>query len=526
MNSAPTDTVRPAVDLASLALCRTDRPEEESTSSTANLPEDTGLGRIDGVAVSGPMPAPNNAIDLTTPPDSVMEEDKSDAKSVSSMQAMDLGDQNDKPAPPTRPPPVPPRPKIQTAPTKTKINIVEETARQQDAAEVMGNIFDLISCAIQGDDLLRDGEQFDTIKKLFFSDVTTVRDTTKGAEKQSELRHNYLVSPGGRDRHLYATLDDDFGQQEDEGGLTRYDFIDTAAPIQIINVRRIQWNREKKEQEYDRSQIKLDSTLYLDRYLGKTATLSEIELHKLREVQWAKQRELRDVNEQRTKLRDSGIDGMNLVDAVEETSAFVNDLLVDKSSNQEQDSLPTPPPELARGLEEKAKHLKEDVDELNIRMSALELQIDTVFKDCNDHPYRLHAVFTHRGASTKGGHYWIYIYDFQNDMWRSYNDDRVEPVDEKDIFERDGDQVYPKASTGVVYIRADMVDEVTQAVWRQPIASETMEEGDGAAEKLMDVEMKDADYDGMPPLIALGATQPIKSHEYNGLPVIEGIESQ
>ena len=66
-------------------------------------------------------------------------------------------------------------------------------------------------------------------------------------KKLSELRHNYLVSPGGRDRHLYATLDDDFGQQEMEGGLTRHEYIDKDAPIQIINLRRIQWKpREKK----------------------------------------------------------------------------------------------------------------------------------------------------------------------------------------------------------------------------------------------------------------------------------------
>ena len=96
------------------------------------------------------MPAPNNGTDRAPSPDLVMIEDKDDVKSVSSMQAMDLGDQTDCPPPPSRPPPVPPRPDVQS---KTKIGIVEESARQQDAAEVMGNIFDLISCAIKGEGL-------------------------------------------------------------------------------------------------------------------------------------------------------------------------------------------------------------------------------------------------------------------------------------------------------------------------------------------------------------------------------------
>ena len=528
MISAPTDTVRPAVDLASLALCRTDRPEDPSEPAPATATVDTGLGSINGIAVSGPLPPSNSSTNAASSPDFVMIEDKDDVKSVSSMQAMDLADSTDIPAPPTRPPPIPPRPRAQS---KTKIGIVEESARQQDAAEVMGNIFDLISCAIKGEGLLGDGEQSDLIKNLFFSDVTTVRETAKGPEKLSELRHNYLVSPGGRDRHLYATLDDDFGQEEMEGGLNRYEYIDTDAPIQIINVRRIQWNREKKEQEYDRSHINLDSTLYLDRYLGKTSTLNEIELLKLREVQWAKQQELREANAKKTKLQDTGIDGMDLVNAVEESSAFVNELLVEKASLREhsgQDSLPTPPPELADALHNKAAHLQNDIDNLNDRISTLEAQVHTVFKDCHDRPYRLHAVFTHRGASTKGGHYWIYIYDFQNGIWRSYNDDKVEPVDEKDIFEREANQTWPKTSTGVVYIRADMVDSITQAVWRQPtkpetdLSGDTLGNGELTSGAQRDVEMPDAE-EAEPPTNA-EAVPPTKSEGYENLPVLEGIE--
>ncbi len=470
------------------------------------------------------MPAPGGNTDRASSPDLVMIEDKDDVKSVSSMQAMDLGDHSDVPAPPTRPPPIPPRPDVQN---KTKIGIVEESARQQDAAEVMGNIFDLISCAIKGEGLLREDEQLDLIKSLFFSDVTTVRDTAKGAEKLSELRHNYLVSPGGRDRHLYATLDDDFGQQEMEGGLTRYEYIDKDAPIQIINLRRIQWNREKKEQEYDRSHVSLDSTLYLDRYLGKTRTLSEIELLKLREVQWAKQRELREANAHKLKLHNTDIEGMDLVDAMEETRAFVDDLRAEKATQLEQsgqNSLPTPPPELADALHSKALKLKQEVDNLNHRMSSLDSEIDTVFKDCHDRPYRLHAIFTHRGASTKGGHYWIYIYDFQNGIWRSYNDDKVEPVDEREIFEREANQMWPKTSTGVVYIRADMVDEITQAICRSPSEPESNENGNEFTKTQKDIDMVDAGDEELPPLIDIST--PVDTQQYDHLPVIEGIEKE
>lgn len=365
MITAPTDTVQPDIDLASLALCRTDTPQEQSEDSaipSVDGPSETGLGTIDGVQVAGPvLPA------TITPPDSVMGEDKDDAKSVSSMEAVNGDNPNNVPAPPARPPPVPPRPEATKASQeKTKIGILEESARQQDAAEVMGNIFDLISCAVQADaGPLREGEQMDTIKRLFFSDVTTVRNTAKGAEKLSELRHNYLVSPGWRDRHLYSTLDDDFGQNEMEDGTTRYEYIDHAAPILVINLRRIQW---KNELVYDRSHVSLDKALYLDRYLGKTKSLQENQLLALREKQWETLRELRRVDAERKRLHQTEMEGMNLADSVEETSNFVQELMAHHSQEdmQEFSGIPTPPPELAEALHNKAESLKKDLEQMDL----------------------------------------------------------------------------------------------------------------------------------------------------------------
>lgn len=527
MITAPTDTVQPAIDLAALALCRTDNPETLPESPKAGVDKDPYLGSIDGVAVSGPLPPPNSGTEAITPVDSVMAEetgnaaeDKEDTKSNTSMEAMDLGTQNDQfgPAPPTRPPPIPPRPEVQAS---IKIGKLEESARQQDAAEVMGNIFDLVSCAIKGEDVMREGEQFDIIKKLFYSDVTTVRNTAKGAEKLSELRNHFLVSPGGRDRPIYATLDNDFGQGEMEGGGTRYDYIDHAAPIQIINVRRLQFEGGKPQ--YDRSHIGLDGTLYLDRYLAKTKTLDEVQLLKLREAQWVKQQELRRVETKRRKVQAINLQGMDLADSLEEAGNFVNSLITEKlehlqSDNQNQAPLPTPPPELIDALHDKAKHLKKDLEDMESLVHNLEKDIDNVFKDCNEHPYRLHAVFTHSG-DIKGGHYWIYIYDFQAGLWRSYNDDRVTIADEAQIFEREDGATRPHVSTGVVYVRADLVEDYTQAVRRAPKMSDvTGTENVAATEDIPDIVMVDSNIDdGLPPL------EPIKYHDID---VLEGVEKQ
>lgn len=519
MITAKSDTVQPALDLASLALCRTDNPDITTDAFNFGESKADGLGSVDGLPISGPLPKVNGRTDASTlagmlTGEGPMEADVAngnDRQSETSIQAMDLAGQSDQTAPalPSRPPPIPPRPDVQN---RIKIGKVEESARQQDAAEVMGNIFDLISCAIKGEDVMREGEQFDTIKKLFYSDVTTVRNTSNGMEKLSEFRNHYLVSPGGHDRSIYATLDNDFGLGEMEDGGTRYDYIDQAAPFQIINVRRLQF--EKGMPQYDRSHIGLESTLYMDRYLAKTHSLNEMQLLQLREAQWTKQHRLREVEQERQRLQATHFGGMDLAETIEETSQFLHTLIDETlelipNDGQPPDLLPTPPPELVTALHQRARNLKNDLVAIESLIRQLESDIDNVFEQCNNNPYRLHAVFMHSG-DIKGGHYWIYIYDFQSNLWRSYNDDRVTLAQEVQVFEREHGITNRHVSTGVVYVRADLVEGYTQAVCRQPQKLEIQESVSAA------IDTSDA-------VLNSDKTVP-EQIKYNDLDMIEGVE--
>jgi ubiquitin carboxyl-terminal hydrolase 25/28 len=513
MITAPTDTVQPAIDLAALALCKTSTPQSAPRSPELKGEQKNSLGSIEGAPVIGPMPAPSNSNGVAniSSADSVMGDDKSDT----SMQAMDLQDptQDAQPTPPTRPPPIPPRPE---APTKSKLGNIEESARQQDAAEVLSNVFDLFSCAIKGKGVLDDNEQLDTIKELFFSQVTSVRNIKAKLEEHTEPRDHFLVSPGWRDRNLYATLDDDFGLSEMDSGITKYEYIRTAAPVQIINLRRLQFDRAKGDQVYDRSHIGLEKTLYLDRYLGETKSLPQPELLRLRQVQWEKQRQLRVLGERRDGLRRTEVQGLTLSDIVDEASTFIQQL-GEKYDQQGDESLPTPPPELADSLADKSAHLKKDLEQIDAEMSQLEADIDGIFKNYHDQAYRLHAVFTHRGG-TKGGHYWIYIYDFQNDLWRKYNDDHVTIATEKEIFEQETAAGIPPASTGVVYIREDLINKITEAVKREPTSEVASGENSHAETQASDVQMQDVDNE-MPELV-----EPSEAVNYHDVQIIDGVE--
>jgi hypothetical protein len=71
-------------------------------------------------------------------------------------------DFSEKKTPPSRPPPIPPRP----AATTTQKSLDEaELSRQQDVAEVFGNVLLQLECAIRPDKLDENNEQLDYVKR-------------------------------------------------------------------------------------------------------------------------------------------------------------------------------------------------------------------------------------------------------------------------------------------------------------------------------------------------------------------------
>lgn len=513
MISSPTHNIRPERTLAALALTRGEHAEDTVVADSST--NHSGLGDIGGLPVSGPMLPPQgfSSSRPPTPADSVMGDN--DAKSdSSSMKAMDLtianepaAASNTPPEPPSRPPPIPPRrqggEKAQAS-NENGFRKIEEVARQQDAAEILNNVFDLLSCAFKGESTLRDGEQFDMIKRLFFSDVTTVRITNGTTASKTDLQDNIHVSTKDRDRTLYAALDDEFGQTELEGGVTKYEFFEEASPIQIINVRRLQYENGRPRK--DNSHLALEKVLYLDRYLKSTKSLSQEQLQALRNEQWRLQANLRSLEAKRKALKETPFEKVDLPGALDESAA-----LLEKFKGDACEPIAAPhdinADDLSNQLTQRSDELRPEVADIDSKMDKLEKDIDSVFENCRDHPYRLHAIFMHAGSHS-GGHYWIYIYDFQNGIWRKYNDETVTTETEENILSK-VDRENPPTSTGIVYVREDVVNKYTEAVCRKPEATPE-------ANTRQDVEMQDVG----------GYSQPVfnMDTDYKDLEVINGVE--
>lgn len=91
--------------------------------------------------------------------------------------------------------------------------------------------------------------------------------------------------------------------------------------------------------------------------------------------------------------------------------------------------------------------------------------ISTQFDDRKSMPYRLHSVFIHRGA-VNSGHYWIYIRDFVDKVWRKYNDGYVTIVtDDSEIFGQEpGNR--PATPYFLVYVKDGLKEDLVNSVCR------------------------------------------------------------
>ena len=127
---------------------------------------------------------------------------------------------------------------------------------------------------------------------------------------------------------------------------------------------------------------------------------------------------------------------------------------------------------------------------LESQIKDLRAKIVSQFSDLRQCPYRLSAVFIHRG-STNAGHYWIYIYDFKAKLWRSYNDEKVTLVtDVREIFDPPKGQ-RPPTPYFLVYVTDDEREALVDPICRKVTEAPPEEAEDVPMEQYEPIELED-----------------------------------
>lgn len=98
-------------------------------------------------------------------------------------------------------------------------------------------------------------------------------------------------------------------------------------------------------------------------------------------------------------------------------------------------------------------------------IEATQSKITHQFDDFDFLPYRLYAIFIHHGT-VNFGHYWIYIFDFEKNIWRKYNDTYVTEVQNLDEIFKCQEDRNPPTPYFLVYVNDKLKDRLASPVYR------------------------------------------------------------
>jgi ubiquitin carboxyl-terminal hydrolase 25/28 len=116
------------------------------------------------------------------------------------------------------------------------------------------------------------------------------------------------------------------------------------------------------------------------------------------------------------------------------------------------------------------KHANLFVLDIEQEIKDKQTMISSQFADYKHLAYRLYAVFVHHG-SVEFGHYYIYIYDFERNVWRKYNDNYVTEVHDLDEIFMSQDRQNPPTPYFLVYVNDTMKDRLASPLCREILES-------------------------------------------------------
>ncbi|KAL9094849.1 MAG: hypothetical protein Q9165_002798 [Trypethelium subeluteriae] len=388
--------------------------------------------------------------------------------------------------PPTRAAPkpeLPPRPNGNSQ-KDSQISAVEDTAKQQDAAEVTDNIVSKLRTAIKPTGFDSRGEQMDQIRDLLFGTQKDVIVRPNGKEDTITSVFDNIRLHLPTSLHIYDALDDVFDIQDKEldGGIVQgHTAIESRPPVLGMQVERGGWDDTKKQSYKIENHLQLEDVIYLDRYMDS----DDAQLNRMKQQKWQWRKERAALQAERATLVGPH-NGMDAPTTISEAARFITSL---KSvAEKENSEAPSIDDDLAPSLQQKATELEDLLAQTTQNLEELSRKMNTQFLRWQKAPYRLYALCMHRG-NPGFGHYWVYIHDFANGIWRKYNDERVEKVNDPDveIFQPSKESSPIPTPHYVIYIRDDIKDLIVEPVCRSPTSTRPDRE----------VEMKDAEVNGV-----------------------------
>jgi ubiquitin carboxyl-terminal hydrolase 25 len=385
---------------------------------------------------------------------------------------------------------------------------------QQDVEEVMGNIIGHLRAAIKAtgeDETLK--IQRDPVMDLFFWTVASYSRTAgEKAYRQIECSPNRWATAfpneDGQVIGLLQALDRNFQREsikEKDIRLERFSSIVRLPPVLHIHIQRTLKGGGKNN-----TPINIPETLFLDRFMDADP---ESERFKRRQRSWDLSERIRSLNGPELDggkaqanaappatlaVYDQGVVEEFFNDGRIEAEDLGYEVITDEVRELlNENGIPTPNypaldsgddmgvtvesikeafnPDLAKKFQERSRACEQ----------AYRSELEGLFEDMKDEEYCLHAVICHAGQTGRSGHYWVWIFDFEKNVWRKYNDSSVTEQPDKDEVMKElctrGEPYY------LAYVRREDVGRLVNIPTRvatAPVEPEALEPDDDARKQI------------------------------------------
>ena len=397
LESAPGPHIMPSEDLAADALKNPPSGPSSKGSSGEEKLEDlsgTELSEKDGKTPG------SESSDVTLIGSVLTPASDADDMEVVGSDDQDESNKDTKPSPPNHPPPpVPPRP---SAPSSDDIS---ELYKQQDAHEVSTKIIQRTAHAIKPESVDPNGDRHDQISDLFYcvKQYICTKDSKVKTTFIPDWASNLFLYMKSKPTTIQEGLDIEFGKapmSEDDPSTTRYEILKRAPPILQLYIQHYDMVKEDPDAnirnlERVENTMQLDESIYLDRYMEQ----NQPKIFGVREKAWELRQQIADLQEQRDRLKVTGVKTQD-ANGVEKTEDIdVNDALsalIDVTGEgakdlDERTELNKQLSELSSGEAKKIGEIDAKIPELQAKLSALAEPLTAV--DSPELRYRLFAVF-------------------------------------------------------------------------------------------------------------------------------------
>ncbi|KAL6940658.1 hypothetical protein ACO0QE_004570 [Hanseniaspora vineae] len=327
--------------------------------------------------------------------------------------------------------------------TQDQLELTLEMGRQQDVTECIGNFLDQFETVTLPLKLEKDFEQYDLIKKIFYGVLqqnfmnVQSREYIKDREREERFS-SLLVNLGSKPRNLYAALDQFFNDEEEleisgVGKVQRQLELTELPLILQIQIQRVEFDKVRYIPIKNIDPLPFDEQLYMDKYItGGVPSQAKAEYE-------TKKLQLKKLKERQSQMLARNEVGQSVKNAISQTRKFLETDFIQTEMEMDTEELK----ETTKYLSQVQDEIEEKTAKLGLEISLLEKSIDEHFEQYKKHPYSLFAVFVHRGEASYG-HYWIYIKDFEKNIWRKYNDETVSEVPESEVYNfADGNTATP-----------------------------------------------------------------------------------